>query len=78
MSTTEPTEIVLPVPYSRVQPQAVLGQRMGKGEPEILVHWEGFSLADSSWEKQVDFTSRFPDFVIEDNDVFKGKGTLGP
>jgi hypothetical protein len=74
MSTTDPIEIALPaVPNSRVQPQVVLEQRMRKGELEILVHWEGFSLADASWEKRVDFTSRFLDFVLEDNDVFKGK-----
>jgi hypothetical protein len=79
MGTDEPVEIALPVlPDSRVQPQAVLEQRVCKGEPEILVHYEGSSLADATWERRVDFSSRFPDFVLGDKDVLKGEGMLAP
>jgi hypothetical protein len=77
VGTTIPMEAKLPgIPSLQIQPLAILEQRVHKGFPEILVHWAGYSPANASWEKKDDFLSRYPDFVLEDKDPFKGRGML--
>jgi hypothetical protein len=77
VGTTIPTEAkLLDIPSLQIQPFAILEQRVHKGFPEILVHWAGYSPVDASWEKKDDFLSRYPDFVLEDKDPFKGRGML--
>ena len=48
--------------------QAILETRMQKGEKELLVHWQGLSPADATWEPLVDFQVRFPYFSLEDKE----------
>lgn len=47
-------------------PRAVLEQRLGKGRIELLVHWQGLSPAESSWEDAVTVPTEYPEFVFED------------
>jgi hypothetical protein len=56
--------------------KVALEYRTKKGITEVLVHWEGLSPADSTWENFNDMQLRFPSFVLEDKDNFKGKGVL--
>ena len=50
--------------------------RTNKGITEVLVHWEGQFLADSTRENFNDMQLRFPSFVLVLKDNFKGKGVL--
>ncbi|KAF9677931.1 hypothetical protein SADUNF_Sadunf08G0159200 [Salix dunnii] len=39
---------------------------------QILVHWDGLSPADSSWEDESSFPSQFPSFTLADKCPFDG------
>lgn len=56
-----------------VQPLAVLDFRVrpvgGKQVPEVLVHWEGLSCSDATWEPVFIIHSQFPHFNLGDNVV---------
>jgi hypothetical protein len=58
------------------RPKVALDYCTKKGITEVLVHWEGLSPTDSTWENFDDMQLRFPSFVLEDKDNFKGKGVL--
>lgn len=53
-------------------PQAVLEYRVFKTEPQALIHWEGLSPAEASWEDIASLRTRFPSLVLEDKHCFKG------
>jgi len=59
-----------------VLPQAVVDHRVTNGCAEILVHWQGCSLAEASWEDREEFVLRFPSFALEDNGNPKKVGVL--
>jgi hypothetical protein len=58
------------------RPKVALDYCTKKGITAVLVHWEGLSPTDSTWENFDDMQLRFPSFVLEDKDNFKGKGVL--
>jgi hypothetical protein len=59
------------------RPKAALDYRTKKGVTEVLVHWEGLSPANATWENLNDMQLRFPSFVLEDKDNSKGERVLG-
>jgi hypothetical protein len=77
LGTGTPVQDHLPVGEDEpVFPQAVLDRRIQQGVHQILVHWQGYSPADATWESLSDFQQRFLAFVLEDKDVSKGEGVL--
>lgn len=64
------------VDEDKLLPQAILEQRRHQGVLELLVHWQGKSPADATWELLSDFQLRYPTFALEDNGNFKGGGVL--
>jgi len=77
LGTGTPVQDHLPVGEDEpVFPQAVLDRRIQQGVHQLLVHWQGYSPADATWESLSDFQQRFPAFVLEDKDVSKGEGVL--
>ncbi|KAJ0009668.1 hypothetical protein Pint_33582 [Pistacia integerrima] len=57
-------------------PQAVLDRRFRKGKTEFLIHWQGLSPADATWEAGDILQERFPKFILEGEDRFQGKGNV--
>lgn len=43
-------------------PQAILDWRARKKKDEVLVHWQGLSPAEATWESVDHLRRRFPDF----------------
>ncbi|KAL2470813.1 Chromo domain-containing protein [Abeliophyllum distichum] len=52
------------------RPQAVLDKRVHKKKMQILVHWQGLSPAELTWEDLAAMKEQFPDFVLEDKAAF--------
>jgi len=61
---------------SQPLPQAIIGQRHHQGATEVMVHWQGFSPAEATWESLSDFELRFPSFALADKGNFKDGGVL--
>jgi hypothetical protein len=59
------------------RPKVALEYCTKKGVTEVLVHWEGLSPTDATWENLNSMQLRFPSFVLEDKDNSKGVGVLG-
>lgn len=52
-------------------PQAVLGSRLKKGKPEVLIHWQGLSSPpEATWEDCNAIKKQFPEFTLDDKGVF--------
>ena len=47
-------------------PKAILDSRSVKNQKQVLVHWDGLSPAESSWEDVHSLRKRFPSFALED------------
>lgn len=52
----EAEDSILPIP------QAILDRRTRKKKDEVLVHWQGLSPAEATWESADHLRMRFPDF----------------
>lgn len=52
--------------------QAQLTSRTHKGQHEFLIHWEGLSPADTSWQLANHMMLRYPHFGLEDKHQFEG------
>ncbi|KAH8489855.1 hypothetical protein H0E87_025178, partial [Populus deltoides] len=57
-------------------PKVILDSRSVNNQHRVLVHWDGLSLAESSWKDVDTLRNRFPSFALEekcrtngDNDV---------
>ncbi|CAA0839973.1 Unknown protein, partial [Striga hermonthica] len=73
---TEICSSTLPLLHKGVSiptPQAVLDSRIKDGLKEILIHWEGLSPADASWESAEHMQLRYPQFALEDKRSSKGR-----
>jgi hypothetical protein len=57
-------------------PQAILDSRGTTRKKEVLIHWRGYSPSDATWEKCSIMQQQFPQFVLEDNECFKGSEML--
>ena len=49
-----------------VRPQAILEQRKRRGQIEILIHWQGLSPSEATWEDLRNMKLQFPDLALED------------
>uniref|UniRef100_A0A2N9FZ49 Chromo domain-containing protein n=1 Tax=Fagus sylvatica TaxID=28930 RepID=A0A2N9FZ49_FAGSY len=47
-------------------PQAILDRRTRRSKEEVLVHWQGLSPADATWEDAQSLRLRFPELSLED------------
>uniref|UniRef100_A0A2N9GM02 Integrase catalytic domain-containing protein n=1 Tax=Fagus sylvatica TaxID=28930 RepID=A0A2N9GM02_FAGSY len=47
-------------------PQAILDRRTRRSKEEVLVHWQGLSPADATWEDAQSLRLRFPEISLED------------
>ena len=52
------------------KPQAVLDHRTRKRKVEVLVHWQGLSPAEATWEDLAALKKQFPDYCLEDQAIF--------
>ena len=59
-----------------LQPQAIMNRRMIKrgqqAATQLLIHWQGLSPAEATWEFMDEVKLRFPTFNLEDKVVIKG------
>jgi hypothetical protein len=60
----------LPQVGREVIPQALLDAKGKEQDREVLIHWQGYSPADATWEKASTMQQQFPKFALEDKDVF--------
>lgn len=60
--------------HQALQPQSALDYRGKANNMEVLIHWQGFSPADATWESISISHERFPEFVPEDKDPLNGGG----
>ncbi|OMO79271.1 reverse transcriptase [Corchorus capsularis] len=56
--------------------QALMDSRMKNGKKEVLIHWEGFSPADASWESADHMQLRYPRFALEDKRSSNGESNV--
>ncbi|KAF9682473.1 hypothetical protein SADUNF_Sadunf05G0112500 [Salix dunnii] len=68
----EPSLLVLTNGELQPLPKALLDSRIIHNQRQVLVHWDGLSLADSSWEDVSSFQTRFPSFVLVNKCSFNG------
>ena len=47
-------------------PQAVLDRQTWRNKEEVLIHWQGLSLAKATWEDARTMRLRFLDITLED------------
>lgn len=56
------------------RPQAVLEKRVRNKKTEILIHWQGLSPVEATWEDQECIKDQFPEFSLEDKGIVRGGG----
>lgn len=65
----------------QVQPISVLAHRnilrQGASVPQVLVHWQGKSAEEATWEDMLTIQSQFPTFNLEDKVDSSGGGIVG-
>ncbi|TXG64147.1 hypothetical protein EZV62_011141 [Acer yangbiense] len=47
------------------RPQEILDHRMKRHRAEILVHWQGLSPAEATWENLEYMKKQFPDYILQ-------------
>ena len=52
------------------QAQAILDRRLIKKKEEVLIHWQGLSPAEATWEDVATIKEQFPDYGLEDKATF--------
>ncbi|KAA8544487.1 hypothetical protein F0562_022473 [Nyssa sinensis] len=52
------------------KPQAILDRRLRQKKEEILIHWQGLSPAEATWEDLAAMKRQFPDHSLEDKAGF--------
>jgi len=55
-------------------PQAVLETRIRHKKPELLIHWQGLSPAEVTWEEEDMIKAQFPEFFLGDKEIVRGEG----
>ncbi|KAK0580835.1 hypothetical protein LWI29_006834 [Acer saccharum] len=57
-------------------PQAILDRRIRRRKDEVLIHWQGLSPAEATWEELDVIQGQFPNLTLEDKaKIGKGKET---
>jgi len=63
-----------------LQPPAILDRRMVKQKnqaaTQVLVHWKTLSPYEATWEFADDLLMRYPQFFLEEKEIFKGEGIV--
>ena len=54
----------------RIRPQAVLDRRTRQNKTQILVHWQGSSATDATWEDLNSVVNQFPQYTLADKGPF--------
>jgi hypothetical protein len=76
-TTTTSTKIPeIEGPENIVIPKAILDSRRAGHNMEFLIHWQGYSPADATWEKCSVLKQQFPKLVLEDKAHVKEGGML--
>lgn len=52
--------------------QALLERRVCKKRDEVLIHWQGLTLAKATWKDVTQMKARFPDLNLEDKFHLRG------
>lgn len=52
------------------KPQAILDRRVRKQKEEVLIHWQGLSPAEATWEVLDIMKKQFPNYSLEDKAAF--------
>ncbi|KAL9427049.1 hypothetical protein AB3S75_033771 [Citrus x aurantiifolia] len=52
------------------KPQAILDRRVRKQKKEVLIHWQGLSPAEATWEVLDIMKKQFPNYSLEDKAAF--------
>lgn len=52
------------------KPQAVLDRRVYRRREQVLIHWQGLSPAEATWEDLKSMKQQFPDYCLGDKAVF--------
>ena len=47
-------------------PQAILDRQTWRNKEEVLIHWQGLSLVEATWEDARTMRLRFLDITLED------------
>ena len=55
------------------EPERVVKARLARGVRQVLVRWKNEPVASATWEDLDSFTSRFPDFQLEDELILEGE-----
>jgi len=55
-------------------PQAVLEARIKHKKPEFLIHWQGLSPAEATWEEEDMIKAQFPEFFLGDKEIVRREG----
>ena len=53
-------------------PQTVLERRIKKRKAELLIHWQGLTPAEATWEVEEDMKNRYPDLALEVKSCLRG------
>ncbi|KAJ8631092.1 hypothetical protein MRB53_024415 [Persea americana] len=53
-------------------PQTVLERRIKKRKAELLIHWQGLTPAEATWEVEEDMKNRYPDLALEVKSSLRG------
>lgn len=71
----DPTSTDLPIQDDKVTwlPAKVLQTKFAGDQEEWLVHWEGFTADDATWEMALDIQRRFPKFQACGQPLFRGR-----
>jgi hypothetical protein len=77
----EPPTALVPLPsilHGRVvpTPAAVIRTRLNRGRWQLLVHWDGRTPADATWEALQDFKDRYPEFQLADELFVREEGSV--
>ncbi|RVW22797.1 Transposon Tf2-8 polyprotein [Vitis vinifera] len=59
-------------------PQAVLDRQTRRNKEEVLIHWQGLSPAEATWEDACTMRLRFPDITLEDKGLLQQRITIAP
>jgi len=61
---------------SRITPtsKAILEIQIKNKKPELLIHWQSFSLAEATWKEEDMIKVQFPKFFLEDRELVRREG----
>ncbi|KAL4030268.1 hypothetical protein IC575_008504 [Cucumis melo] len=58
--------------------EAIDYRRNKAGEWEVMIHWDGLSIHETTWEQYADIADKYPDFHLEDKVSLEGRSNVRP